>query len=90
MKNLLTSPAEPPQFGNKGSMHQQRLAVDMAVSWKDDLLIELAEGGWQLISSEPRNSLNRDLIEVAAGYGVIHYKKEPISKDAIHWSSDGR
>ncbi len=71
-----------------GSRHIYGKAVDMEVSWMGDLSIKTVDGSTQVISSEPRNHTNTDLIDVAKTYGVIHFIN--ISKDKVHWSTDGR
>ncbi|WP_422927862.1 peptidoglycan-binding domain-containing protein [Singulisphaera sp. PoT] len=81
MKNLQVRPA-------LNSRHTEGKAVDMDVTWKDTLKIERHDGTTVEISSAPRDSTNPDLIEVAKGYGVIHFINVP--KDAVHWSTDGR
>jgi len=66
------------------SRHSDGLAIDMTISWQDNLSIIDAAGSTQTIQSEPRNGLNSDLHRIGASYGVVKLVTDP-----PHWSSDG-
>lgn len=70
------------------SRHTSRQAIDMKVYWNGDLNIKQKDGRITTITSTPRNHTNPDLIAIAATYGVIHF--QPVHKDKVHWSTDGR
>ena len=69
------------------SNHTLGKAIDMALSWKGSLTLKGADGAIVNITTTPRNSLNKKLIEVARSYHVIHFF--PPEKDRNHWSVDG-
>jgi hypothetical protein len=69
------------------SRHTEGKAVDMAVTWSDNLTIKKADGTNVAITSGPRDSTNSDLIEVAKSYSVIHFLNA--ANDRNHWSTDG-
>ena len=67
------------------SRHIEGKAVDMDISWQNNLVIAKADGSIQTITSLPRTGAgNTDLRQVGASYGVIK-----LVSDAPHWSSDG-
>ena len=67
------------------SRHIDGLAIDMTISWHDNLVIAKADGSLVTISSLPREGArNAELHAVGAGYGVVK-----LVADAPHWSSDG-
>jgi hypothetical protein len=67
------------------SRHTEGNAVDMDISWQNDLVIARADGTLQTISSAPRTGAgNAELHQVGATYGVIK-----LLTDHPHWSSDG-
>lgn len=67
------------------SRHTERLAVDMTISWQDDLTIAKGDGSLTTITSLPRTGAeNTDLHAVGKSYSVIK-----LVSDAPHWSSDG-
>lgn len=76
------------------SNHTHGWAMDMSVSWSGTLTISNASGVLIKITSTPRTSMNMQLWQVAASYGVYHYGTDqstsPPSKDALHWSIDGK
>ncbi len=70
------------------SRHTTGQAVDMAVSWAGTLKIKDASGKEHSITSTPRDHTNVDLIAVAKTFGVVHF--QPVDKDRLHWSNDGK
>jgi hypothetical protein len=67
------------------SRHIEGNAVDMDITWQNNLVIAKADGSLQTISSTPRTGAgNTDLHKVGSTYGVIK-----LLTDAPHWSSDG-
>lgn len=70
------------------SRHTEGKAIDMTISWKNDLVIAGADGKNVTIKTEPRSGMNEDLHAVGKGYGVIKYWKGDADKP--HWSTDGR
>ncbi|MEO6727060.1 MAG: hypothetical protein ABIP14_17365 [Blastocatellia bacterium] len=70
------------------SRHTARKAIDAKIAWNGALTIKRADGQAVIITSEPRNGINPDLIKVGATYKVIHFFKP--AKDVPHWSTDGR
>jgi hypothetical protein len=81
IQNLEVAPA-------LASRHIEGKAVDIEICWTGDLAVKTADGATQMISSEPRNHTNAGLIAAANTYGVVHFKD--VSKDKVHWSTDGR
>jgi hypothetical protein len=74
----------PPSLS---SLHLDGKAIDMSISWDDDLVIRNASGKVITIKSTPRSGANADLIRVGASYGVIHL--HAADKDPPHWSVNG-
>lgn len=72
----------------RDSRHIQGKAIDMIITWNDGLSIKKADGSVQVITSEPRDGTNAELIEVGKSYGVVH--SPAVSKHKVHWSTDGR
>jgi len=67
------------------SRHTEGKALDMDVSWQNNLVIAKADATQQTISTVPRTGAgNPDLHKVGASYGVIK-----LLSDAPHWSLDG-
>jgi len=67
------------------SRHTQGLAIDMTITWQNDLTIANADGTSVTISSVPRTGAgNADLHQVGKSYGLIKLLTDP-----PHWSSDG-
>lgn len=66
------------------SRHTQGLAIDMDISWSDQLSIEDAKSKTVEIKSNPRSGGNKELQDIGAGYGVVK-----LASDPPHWSSDG-
>ncbi|HWA24353.1 MAG TPA: hypothetical protein VG734_01670 [Lacunisphaera sp.] len=69
------------------SRHTQRRAIDMNISWTGTLSVRTANGTVRDIASVPRDGTNAELIQVGAGYGVIHFNN--VNADRPHWSNDG-
>lgn len=70
------------------SRHTEGKAIDMTISWKNNLVIAGADGNDVTIKTEPRGGMNEDLHAVATGYGVVKFWKGDTDKP--HWSTDGR
>lgn len=70
------------------SNHVNKRAIDMDISWRDNMEIADADGNTVLINTLPRNGANRKLIEVGATYSVLHLRN--VDADRPHWSHDGR
>lgn len=66
------------------SRHTEGNAIDMSISWDNDLTIDQADGTSTEITSLPRNGTNTDLVATGATYGVIK-----LASDPPHWSTDG-
>jgi hypothetical protein len=67
------------------SRHIEGNAVDMDISWLNNLAIAKSNGSIQTITSTPRTgAANTDLHQTGASYGVFK-----LLSDAPHWSSDG-
>jgi hypothetical protein len=75
---------EPPALV---SHHVAGEAIDMKISWHGDLFLPTPSGGEIVIASSPHDETNRDLIALAAAYGIILY--EDMDKNPVHWSVDG-
>jgi hypothetical protein len=69
------------------SLHISGKAIDMTLSWDDDISVNNAHGKPISISSTPRSGINPDLIKVGASYGVHHLLA--VHKDPPHWSVNG-
>ncbi|MFC5527977.1 hypothetical protein [Cohnella yongneupensis] len=70
------------------SYHISGKAIDMNTTWTTKTItIKDANGKDVKISSGKKDGTNPELIKVGATYGVIHYS--PVSKDKVHWSTDG-
>jgi hypothetical protein len=70
------------------SMHIERKAIDMKISWEENLIIKEKDGTERTISTPPRNGANTDLIDIGRTYGVIHFIN--VERDIPHWSTNGR
>lgn len=67
------------------SRHEQGLAIDMTITWSNNLTIRNGSGAQVTINSSPRTGAgNGELQRVGASFGV--YK---LASDPPHWSSDG-
>jgi hypothetical protein len=67
------------------SRHTEGEAIDMTITWQNDLVIATGDGANATISSSPRNGAgNADLHQVGISFGVIKLLSDP-----PHWSSDG-
>ncbi len=67
------------------SRHTEGRAIDMTITWENDLTIADADGAPFTVSILPRNGGgNADLHRIGACYGVIKLLSDP-----PHWSSDG-
>ncbi|HEX8610111.1 MAG TPA: hypothetical protein VF800_02380 [Telluria sp.] len=80
MSNLETRPSLQ-------SRHTAGRGIDMAISWKGTLSIVDATGAAVVITTSPRNGLNKALRAVGATYGVIKYRGP--KRDDPHWSDTG-
>lgn len=81
MHNLHVAPA-------LNSRHTEGNAIDMNISWREELKINNVFGELVTISSHPNNGMNRELHQLARMYGVIKYHGG--FADEPHWSNDGR
>lgn len=70
------------------SRHTEGHAIDMNISWYDNLKIKNKWGEYIIIRSSPRSGMNSELALVGKSYGVIKYHGG--ISDAPHWSIDGR
>jgi hypothetical protein len=66
------------------SRHTEGNAIDMSISWDNDLTIDQADGTSTKITSLPRNGTNTDLAATGVTYSVIKLVSDP-----PHWSTDG-
>ena len=67
------------------SRHTQRLAIDMNISWTQNLVVLDAGGHQVTITSVPRTGAgNHNLHTLGASYGV-----QKLQTDPPHWSNDG-
>ncbi|WAC71253.1 hypothetical protein OU995_16845 [Roseateles sp. SL47] len=80
LQNLQTPPA-------LNTRHTARNAVDMTISWSDDLTIKKADGTAVTISTTPKTGMNADLKAVGASYNVMKFVGG--ASDKPHWSDDG-
>lgn len=69
------------------SNHTKGHAIDVSIFWDGLLDIKDADGHNVVVSSLPRDNMNRDLWKVGKSYGVIRYHRP--EKDIPHWSIDG-
>lgn len=65
------------------SLHTERRAIDMTITWQGDLKILDANGRLVVIKSEPRNGNNKELHKVGETYGVSKLVSDP-----PHWFDD--
>jgi hypothetical protein len=67
------------------SRHTEGKAIDMTITWLNNLVIADGTGTTVTISSSPRDGAgNADLHQVGSSYGLIKLLSDP-----PHWSSDG-
>ncbi len=66
------------------SLHTERRAIDMTITWQGDLKIVDGTGKLVVVKGEPRNGNNKDLHKVGATYGVSKLVSDP-----PHWFDDG-
>lgn len=66
------------------SRHTEGTAIDMTISWNNDLTIARADGNNVTIRSIPKDGTNIELAAVGISYGV-----NKLATDPPHWSSDG-
>jgi hypothetical protein len=66
------------------SLHTERRAIDMTITWQGDLRIADAAGKLVTVKSEPRNGSNAELQKVGATYGVSKLVSDP-----PHWFDAG-
>lgn len=69
------------------SLHNDRQAIDMKISWTGDIEIKDIKGNTVKITTEPRSGMNADLKKVGASYSVIKYVGG--ASDKPHWSTTG-
>lgn len=81
MSSLMVAPALK-------SRHTEGFAIDMNISWCNNLRIKNNYGAVFLISTEPKNGMNEHLWDVGKTFNVIKYRGG--AKDKPHWSIDGR
>ena len=68
-----------------GSRHTAGTAIDMTITWQNNLSIAGPDGTIVTISSAPRDGAgNTDLHRVGRSYNVIK-----LASDPPHWSADG-
>ena len=87
----------PPALNSR---HRHRNAIDMEVSWESkSISIKGADGKTVVITSIPKNEMNKDLHKVAFGYGVIKFGHRVVdgkltgiasTLDRNHWSDTGK
>src|SRR5471030_1058308 len=70
------------------SQHNSGLAIDMNLSWGKTVEIKDASGNVVKINTLPRTGMNKQLIAVAATFGVKKYNGP--GRDFPHWSNNGR
>lgn len=70
------------------SRHTEGNAIDMSISWAGALSIFDHTGTKVVITTSPKDGMNKILHEIGKSYGVIKYHGG--SKDKPHWSVDGR
>ena len=66
------------------SNHTSGTAIDLTISWTNNLVLADKNGRTITISSEPKNGNNTDLHSVGATYGVLK-----LGSSKNHWSEDG-
>lgn len=69
------------------SNHIAGKALDMDISWSDNISVKDKSGKTHAIATAPRDGTNRDLIAVGKTYGVHHFIN--VMADQPHWSVDG-
>lgn len=69
------------------SQHNSGLAIDMDLLWSGTVEVKDASGNLVKITTLPRTGMNRQLIAVAATYGVKKYSGP--GSDLPHWSNNG-
>jgi hypothetical protein len=69
------------------SQHNSGLAIDMDVEWSGTVEVKDASGNMVKIATLPRTGINRQLIAIAATYGVKKYSGP--GSDRPHWSNNG-
>ncbi|WP_202305584.1 peptidoglycan-binding domain-containing protein [Dryocola clanedunensis] len=70
------------------SRYTEGHAIDIDISWVNNLRIKNKAGEYVEIVSFPRNAMNIELAQVGKSYGVM--KCHDGGLDAPHWSVDGR
>lgn len=81
MNNLHTPPA-------LHSLHNDRLAIDMDISWSGTAEVEDADGKIVQVTTTPRTGMNHQLKQIGKSYGVIKFFGG--ASDKPHWSSTGK
>jgi hypothetical protein len=69
------------------TLHMERTAIDMSISWSGNLHIAKQDGTIVNITTTPRTGMNLQLKEVGRSYGVIKYVGG--DQDKPHWSITG-
>lgn len=69
------------------SLHTEKRAIDMSISWNGNLLISKQDGTIVTINTLPRTGMNSQLKEVGRSYGVIKFIGG--ASDVPHWSVNG-
>lgn len=69
------------------TLHMERLAIDMSISWSGNLCIAKQDGTMVTITTTPRDGMNLQLKEVGRSYGVIKFVGG--TQDRPHWSTTG-
>lgn len=69
------------------SLHMERTAIDMSISWSGNLHIAKQDGTIVIITTTPKTGMNLQLKEVGHSYGVIKFVGG--ASDKPHWSITG-
>ncbi len=69
------------------SLHTNRSAIDMTISWSGNLVIAKQDGTIVTITTTPRTGMNTMLKDVGRSYGVIKFIGG--NSDRPHWSTTG-
>jgi hypothetical protein len=69
------------------SLHMERIAIDISISWSGNLHIAKRDGTIVNITTAPRDGMNLQLKEVGHSYGVIKFVGG--ASDRPHWSATG-
>jgi hypothetical protein len=69
------------------SLHNERKAIDMNISWSGSVSIQDATGKIVAVTTKPRTGMNALIVQVGASYGVIKFVGG--AADKPHWSTTG-